>query len=157
MGEHLDEVMRLCELEGWTTLTDDPARALRAFTAPGTVTLVALADDGEVAGFAQMLSDGAVQAFLSRLLVAPGRRRSGVGRLLVERALTASGALRADLLAADGSEEFYRSFPHRQGPGYRITLEEESTGLASWPPAEEPDLSASKGPAIRELSLGDDV
>src|ERR1700677_2413169 len=93
----LDEVIRLCALEDWTTLTEDPARALRAFTAPGTVTLVALEDDGELAGFAQMLSDGAVQAFLSRLLVAPGRRRSGVGRLLVEQALTASGALRADL------------------------------------------------------------
>ncbi len=142
-AEHLDEVMRLCEMEGWTTLTEDPARALRAFTAPGTVTLVALVDGGEVAGFAQMLSDGAVQAFLSRLLVAAGRRRSGVGRLLLEQALAASGALRADLLAADGSEEFYRSFPHRQGVGYRIALEEGGEGLGSWPAAGQPNSPAS--------------
>jgi hypothetical protein len=30
-----------------------------------------------------------------------------------------------DLLAADGSDEFYRSFPHRQSRGYRITPEQE--------------------------------
>ena len=121
----LDEVIRLCALEDWTTITEDPARALRAFTAPGVVTLVALGEDGELLGFAQTLSDGAVQAYLARLLV-------------VEHALSASGALRADLLAAEGSEGFYRSFPHRQCPGYRVALDEDGDGLASWP-AQESD------------------
>jgi predicted N-acetyltransferase YhbS len=102
------------------------------------VTLVALDDDEEVVGFAQTLTDGAVQAYLARLIVAEDARRCGVGRLLVARSLAASGALRADLLAAEGSEDFYRSFPHRQGPGFRITLEEDGAGLASWPPR-EPD------------------
>jgi len=137
--EQLDEVIELCEAEGWTTLTDDPARTLRAFTAPGVVTLVALDDDEEVVGFAQTLTDGAVQACLARLIVAQSARRAGVGRLLLEEALCTSGALRVDLLAADGSDEFYRSFPHRQGRGYRITLEEGGEGLASWPPPREPD------------------
>jgi predicted N-acetyltransferase YhbS len=135
--EQLDEVIQLCGLEGWTTLTEDPARALRAFTAPGVVTLVALSDEGEIVGFAQTLTDGAVQAYLARLIVAQGVRRSGIGRLLVAQALAASGALRADLLAAEGSEDFYRSFPHRQGLGYRITLEEEAEGMASWPPPQD--------------------
>jgi predicted N-acetyltransferase YhbS len=135
--EQLDEVIQLCELEGWTTLTEDPARALRAFTAPGVVTLVALSDEGELVGFAQTLTDGAVQAYLARLIVAEDARRCGVGRLLVARSLAASEALRADLLAAGGSEDFYRSFPHREGPGFRITLEEDGAGLASWPPPED--------------------
>jgi GNAT superfamily N-acetyltransferase len=139
--EQLDEVIQLCELECWTTITEDPARALRAFTAAGVVTLVALGDDGELLGFAQTLSDGAVQAYLARLVVAEHARRRGVGRLLVEHALGASGALRADLLAAGGSEGFYRSFPHRQGPGYRIALDEGGDGLASWP-AQESDCQA---------------
>jgi GNAT superfamily N-acetyltransferase len=129
----LGEMMRLCELEGWTTLSEDPERALRAFTAPGVITLVALGDDGKLLGFAQVLSDGAVQAYLARLLVAEGARRTGVGRLLLRDALARSGALRVDLLAADGSDEFYRSFAHRQGRGYRITLEAQGEGLASWP------------------------
>jgi GNAT superfamily N-acetyltransferase len=134
----LDEVIRLCALEDWTTITEDPARALRAFTAPGVVTLVALGEDGELLGFAQTLSDGAVQAYLARLLVVEHARRRGVGRLLVEHALSASGALRVDLLAAEGSEGFYRSFPHRQCPGYRVALDEDGDGLASWP-AQESD------------------
>jgi GNAT superfamily N-acetyltransferase len=140
--EHLDEVMELCELHRWLTLTEDPARALRAFTAPGVVTLVALRNGGELVGFAQALTDGSVQAFLSRLMVAEGSRRSGVGRLLLQEVLARSGALRVDLLAADGSDEFYRSFPHRQSRGYRIASEEGSAGLASWPPPQESDRSA---------------
>jgi hypothetical protein len=137
--EQLDEVIELCEAEGWATLTEDPARALRAFTAPGVVTLVALDDDEEVVGFAQTLTDGAVQAYLARLIVAEGDVAAASGGLLLARSLAASGALRADLLAAEGSEDFYRSFPHRQGPGFRITLEEDGAGLASWPPPREPD------------------
>jgi len=57
----LDGVIDLCALEGGTTVTEYPARALRAFTAPGVLTLVALEDDGELLGFAQMLTDGAVR------------------------------------------------------------------------------------------------
>jgi predicted N-acetyltransferase YhbS len=132
-------MMRLCELEGWTTLSEDPERALRAFTAPGVITLVALGDDGKLLGFAQVLSDGAVQAYLARLIVAEGARRRGVGRLLLREALARSGALRVDLLAADGSDEFYRSFAHRQARGYRIALEAQGEGLASWPPNDESD------------------
>ncbi len=135
----IEGVIELCEQEGWTTFTEDPARALRALTAPGVVALVALADDGEIVGFAQALSDGSIQAFLSRVLVAEDARRSGVGRLLVREALVRSGALRMDLLAAEGSEDFYRFFPHREGRGFRVTLEQDSEGLASWPPADLPD------------------
>jgi ribosomal protein S18 acetylase RimI-like enzyme len=117
---HLGGVLRLCEHEGWDTLCADPDRTLQAFSAAGAVSLVALRA-GEVVGFAQALSDGAIQAYLARLLVAESHRRQGVAQRLVREIFVRSGAQRVDLLAQQGSDAFYRSFPHR-GPwrGYRI-------------------------------------
>lgn len=117
--EHLPGVLRLCEAEGWPSLPADPARAGRALTAPGVVTVVAV-EGGEVVGFAQMLTDGEIQAYLCDMVVATEERRKGVGQKLVEVAFARSRAQRVDLLALDESEGFYRSFDHRTMPGYRI-------------------------------------
>jgi ribosomal protein S18 acetylase RimI-like enzyme len=117
--EHLSGVLQLHAEEGWPSLPEDPQLAQRACTAPGVVSLVATEDD-EVIGFARLLTDGALDAYLCELVVAGAVRRRGVGRALVAEALARSGARRLDLLAEDGSEEFYRSFPHRALPGYRV-------------------------------------
>ena len=117
--EHLPSVLRLCEGEGWPSFPADPARALRALTAPGVVSVVAV-EGGEVVGFAQMLTDGAIQAYLCDLLVALAARGAGVGRALVAAAFARSGAKRVDTLALDESEGFYRAFRHRPLPGFRI-------------------------------------
>jgi ribosomal protein S18 acetylase RimI-like enzyme len=119
--DHFAGVLELCEQEGWTTITHDPDRALRSLTGPGVQTHVALTDDRQVVGFAQALSDGAIQAYLSRLLVAESHRRQGIGRALLVESLRASGAERLDLLADPRSEHFYRSFAHMACVGYRIS------------------------------------
>jgi ribosomal protein S18 acetylase RimI-like enzyme len=120
--KHLEQVLRLCEREGWTTFAQDQKITLRALLAPGVVALVATQARGEVIGFAYALSDGAIQAYLSCLVVAEGARRRGVGRGLLEQALARSGARRIDLLSAEQSAAFYESFPHQRGRGYRIAL-----------------------------------
>lgn len=117
--KYLGGVLRLCEAQGWPSLPEDPLRALRALSAPGVVTFVAL-EAGEVVGFAQLLTDGCIQAFLSVVCVAENCRGQGIGKSLIERAFTQSGAQRVDLLALDESREFYESFPHRTMAGYRI-------------------------------------
>ena len=71
----------------------------------------------EVVGFAQMLSDGEVQAHLA---ADRARRRRGVGRALVEAAFSAAGGERVDLLSEEQAEGFYRSFPYREWRGFRI-------------------------------------
>jgi ribosomal protein S18 acetylase RimI-like enzyme len=118
--DHLAGVLQLCEAEGWPSLPADPERAARALAAPGVVTIVAV-DGGDVVGFAQLLTDGEIQAYLCNLAVASSLRRRGIGRRLVEEAFARSGAQRIDLLAVDESADFYRRrFDHRALPGFRI-------------------------------------
>jgi ribosomal protein S18 acetylase RimI-like enzyme len=115
--EHLDPILRMCEAEGWQTLAADRARAGAALTSATTV--VALRA-GEPVGFAQVVGDGAVTAYLATLVVAAPQRRGGIGRRLVEEAFERSGALRLDLLAVGDSERFYGQFPHRRLSGFRL-------------------------------------
>jgi ribosomal protein S18 acetylase RimI-like enzyme len=114
---HLDAVVRLCSAAGWTSY-EDRATTLRALTAPGCVAVVAV--ERAVVGFVQLQSDGVVHAHLSNVLVAASHRRRGVGRRLVEVAFARSGARYIDLASTEGAHEFYRSFEHRELPGFRI-------------------------------------
>src|SRR5260370_34741493 len=98
---HLGRILALCETQGWPSLPADPARAGRALTAPGVTTVVAL-DGDTVVGFATVLSDGEIDAYLSALLVAESYRRQGIGRALLDVAYRRTGATRVDLLAAAG-------------------------------------------------------
>jgi GNAT superfamily N-acetyltransferase len=116
---HLDAVVALCEAEGWPSLPADRGRAERALQAPGVTTLVAL-DDDAVVGFATMLSDGEIQAYLSLLVVARGRRGQGLGRRLVAATFAEAGGIRVDLLAEPGAEGFYEAMQHRTRRGYRL-------------------------------------
>jgi hypothetical protein len=50
----LPGVLRLCEMEGWPSLAEDPARADRALTAPGVTTMVGV-EGGVIAGFARRI------------------------------------------------------------------------------------------------------
>jgi ribosomal protein S18 acetylase RimI-like enzyme len=117
--EHLPGILRLCEAEDWPSFPSDPARALRALSGPGVITVVAVSD-GMVAGFAQLLTDGEIQAYLCDVAVAARARGKGVGKKLIAEAFARSGAQRVDLLALEENEDFYRSFDHRTMPGYRI-------------------------------------
>ena len=122
-ASQLDAVVGLCAAQGWPSFPDDPARAARALMAPGVTTVVAC-EDGAVLGFATMLSDGEIQAYLSLLVVAAHRRREGIGGALVREALRRAGGLRVDLLAEEGAEGFYAAMPHRRLPGFRVYPDE---------------------------------
>lgn len=117
---HLQGVLTLCEMEGWSSLPADRLRALRALTAPGVTTVTAVDSHGAVMGFAQLLSDGEIQAYLAAIAVRPEWRRSGVARGLLSSALTSAGGVRVDLLSDEDAESFYRSLAHRSTPGFRI-------------------------------------
>jgi ribosomal protein S18 acetylase RimI-like enzyme len=117
--EHLDAVISLCRAEGWPSFPEDPDRAGRVLTAPGVTTVVAV-ERGAVVGFAELLSDGEIQAFLANIAVAAEWRRTGIGRRLVEEALRLGGGIRVDLLSEDEATPFYGDFPHFRKPGFRL-------------------------------------
>jgi GNAT superfamily N-acetyltransferase len=118
---HLEAILALAEGATFSSaLVADAERADRALRAPGAVALVAV-EAGEALGFAHTITDGAFQAYLALLLVAPGARRRGVGRALVEETVDRCGAIRLDLISTEETEPFYRGFAHG-GPwaGYRL-------------------------------------
>jgi ribosomal protein S18 acetylase RimI-like enzyme len=114
----LTGVLRLCEMERWPSFPEDPARADRALTAPGVTTMVGV-EGGIIAGFAQLISDGEIQAHLSLIAVDPAYRRRGLARELIVRALRQAGGLRIDLVT-DTAQDFYASFPHFRLVGFRL-------------------------------------
>ncbi len=116
--DSLAGIVALCAAEGWQSFTRDPEVTWKALTAPGVTTVVAK-DGSRVVGFAQMLSDGQITAFLSLLIVDAEYRRQGIGRELIGRAFTRAGAQRVDLLT-DTAGAFYRSFKHTEFEGFRI-------------------------------------
>lgn len=117
--EHLDGILRLCLAESWPSFPSDPRRAVRVLTAPGVTTVVAL-EHGEVLGFAQLFSDGELQAFLANLAVDVCARGRGIGRALVEEALRRAGGERIDLLSEEDAVGFYERFAHFRKPGFRL-------------------------------------
>ena len=118
-ADHLDGLLALCVAEGWDSLPDDPVRAVRLLTAPGVTTVVAVAE-GNVVGFAELFSDGELQAFLTSIAVSARFRGRGIGRALVEESLRMAGGERIDLLSEEASVGFYDSFPHFRKPGFRL-------------------------------------
>lgn len=69
---------------------------------------------------AQMLTDGAVIAYLGCLVVAEPFRGHGLGRALMLEAHRRTGLARFDLLSEEDALGFYESFPHKRKPGVRI-------------------------------------
>ena len=115
----LDDVLALCAAERWNSWTADRERAARRLMAPGVTTMVAV-DWARVVGFAQMLSDGEVQAYLAIVVVDRERRRLGIARALIVEAVQRAGGERVDLLSEEGAQAFYEGFTHRRVPGFRI-------------------------------------
>jgi len=114
----LEGVIGLCEAEGWPSFPADPARAHRALTAPGVTSVVAVAG-GAVVGFAQLLSDGEIQAHLSLIATAAAHRGQGIARRMLTLALNRAGGERIDLVT-DSAEDFYAGLAHRRLAGFRI-------------------------------------
>lgn len=118
-NEHLSGVLALCEAEGWEGFVSDPDRAVSSLTAPGISTVVAVEEE-DVVGFAQIQSDGVLQAHLSLAAVDAEHRGCGIGKRLVEEAFERSGGERVDIISTEGSETFYESFHHKARRGFRI-------------------------------------
>jgi ribosomal protein S18 acetylase RimI-like enzyme len=95
---HLDGVIELCRGEGWDSYLQDRERTFRALSAPGVITIV-VTNGGAVCGFAQILTDGEIRAYLTDVAVSADARRQGIGTRLIEEAFARAGARYLDLLS----------------------------------------------------------
>ena len=123
---HLDGLIALVAAEGWTEYADDVERTYRALTAPGSSTLVAIAD-GRVVGAIQVQSDGLIQAHVSMLLIAPSSRGTGLGSELLREGLERAGGLQLDIRTR--TEGFYERLGASRTLGFRLTRK--NLGLSS--------------------------
>jgi ribosomal protein S18 acetylase RimI-like enzyme len=118
---HLNGLIALVSAEGWTEYSEDAQRTYRALTAPGTTTLVVIADE-QVAGVIQVQSDGFMQAHLSMLLIDPKWRGAGLGSRLLREALDRAGGVRLDIRTR--TEGYYERLGASRSLGFRLTRED---------------------------------
>lgn len=119
---HLEGCVACARALDWPSYAD-PSAALAAFSAPGSITWVAL-HDGEVVGLAHLLTNGVVHSHLSLVGVLPRYRRGGIARSLIAEAFQRAGAKWLDLWSDPEAEDFYRSFRHQERVGFRIYPDE---------------------------------
>lgn len=100
------EIGELRASVGWDRAEDGYRRALAKRYARYT----ARSADGSLAGFLSVISDGVVDAFLLDLAVAPHYQRQGLGRRLVETAVSDA--------RADGIRAVHVTFKSELAPFY---------------------------------------
>ena len=130
-------IVDLCRAEPWPSYVKDTDLTWQVLAAPGVTTVVAV-DSGQVVGFTQLQSDGAIQAHLSLILVAAPKRGQGIGTQLVRQAFRLSGAERIDVVTED-AQGFYRSFAHKEWTGFRIHPQFNKDGSPSHAKQATPD------------------
>jgi len=119
--EHLDGLVALLAVEGWTEYTDDIDRTYRALTAAGVTTLVAIVA-GRVAGAIQVQSDGVIQAHVSMLLIDRNARGARLGSGLLREGLQRAGGLHLDIRTR--TEGYYERFGASRSLGFRLTRDD---------------------------------
>ena len=122
---HLDGLLALVAAEGWAEYAEDAERTLRALTAPGATTLVALAD-GRVVGAIQVQSDGVIQAHVSMLLIDPECRGQRLGSRLLGEGLERAGGLKLDIRTR--TDGYYERLGATRSLGFRLTREDLGLG-----------------------------
>lgn len=81
-----EELRQFLSEQGWAERVRDLDR-FRTMLEGSALTVVAV-DGDNIVGFARALCDGATNAYISTVAVAPDRRGQGIGRELVERLMS---------------------------------------------------------------------
>lgn len=97
----------------------------------GTWVVCAARDEaGQLVGIGRLISDGALHAFVTEMIVAPAARGAGVGGEIIDRLVAESrrrGVHDVQLFAARGRAEFYErhGFVRRpvDGPGMDLSTD----------------------------------
>jgi GNAT superfamily N-acetyltransferase len=116
-----EELRALFALDGWAPAPEEYLPALRA-----SWLWTAVYDGAELVAFCRVLSDGVYHAYLCNMVVRRGRRRQGIGTLLVRAVLAelrGRGIRVVCLAAVPASVPFYAAL------GFRATDSAGDAGL----------------------------
>jgi aralkylamine N-acetyltransferase len=131
--EVVDALYRLYRAAGWWEAEDDPEAAdtIVRMIRGSLGFLVAKREDGRVVGMGRVISDGASDAYIQDVMVAPEDRRRGIGSEIVRRLAhhcTERGISWVGLVAEPGTKDFYRTLGFRDKPGFELMLWGEADG-----------------------------
>ncbi|AGU52729.1 putative acetyltransferase, GNAT family [Variovorax paradoxus B4] len=102
-----DAVHRLLSANGWAHRIAG-LEHLGQLISASQQAVIALADDGEIIGFARAISDGMSNGYLSMVVVAEPFRRQGIGQALVQHVLGSETDITWVLRAGrSGAAEFF--------------------------------------------------
>ena len=121
------ELSRLLLAVGWDPRTDHPDRLERSEA--GSTIVVTAWDGGRLVGHARALSDGAMTAYASMVLVHPRWQALGVGRRLMDALLVQTDGLRIALSAANGLAEWYEELGFERDPRAMVRRRREDRPL----------------------------
>jgi GNAT superfamily N-acetyltransferase len=111
-----DEFKRLYDQTGWG---DPPLARFEAALAGTWLVCCARDDSGALVGMGRLVSDGALHAFVTELIVDAGSRHAGLGGRILERLVEEARARGIDdvqLFAAEGRRAFYERNRFRSRP-----------------------------------------
>lgn len=107
-AHEIETVRQLLSVNGWAHRVES-ASWFETLIKNSDLAIVALADD-TIVGFARAISDQLSNGYVSMVVVAPGYRRLGIGRSLMENLLDQRRGMTWVLRAGrDGAKEFFSS------------------------------------------------
>lgn len=120
-----EEFKALYDTTGWGSTTRSPSYYQGALR--GSWFTCSAYHSGKLIGFARVISDGCLHAFITEMIVAPELQRKGIGSVLLSTALQAcksAGITDIQLFSAKGKSKFYErhGFVARpsDGPGMQF-------------------------------------
>jgi ribosomal protein S18 acetylase RimI-like enzyme len=103
----LEQLAELFASVGWHRRVADRARLAQLVR--GSTYVVTAWEAHRLVGFARAISDGAFNAYVSTVAVAPAHQRRGIGRALVARLLDGRDHLKFVLHTSDAGRALYRA------------------------------------------------
>lgn len=112
--DEYEEVVRLLKDNGWS---DETIPSRRVMLTDGDAWTAI--DDGELAGYVRVLSDGEKVTYVCEIVVALKFRGQDVGRELLNHVAEKYPTTRIDTLSTLGAKAFYEATGFTARPGYR--------------------------------------
>ncbi|QPC46504.1 GNAT family N-acetyltransferase [Mangrovibacillus cuniculi] len=118
-SKYFDQIITMCEEEGWTNLVHKRNDLLEAFQSSSIAFL--LLDGEQVIGYIRGVTDTKISTFIAELLIKKDHRQKGLGTKLLKYVHDQYPETRMELLASSTSKDYYEEKDFRPFNGYRKT------------------------------------